>query len=162
MRITAKMFTLGCVFVALLVAAYWLGAAHLNRSILDERSTEDMDVVLVPVIIDSSIPTNSWIRYYDVYASRIPWRNVDSNYLPLHFIPRGHVPHLVIRPALSPHYRSDILDFVGVLGDTIKPFCPRQADIDSGKPFIIYLDYISSDLTGQGIDHAEIKLDKFD
>ena len=162
MRVTPKLFMLGCVFVALFVASYWLGSSRINRSILDKRPSEDMDVVLVPVIIDSSIPTNSWIRYYDVYASRIPWRNVDSNYLPLHFIPRGHVPHLVIRQSIRPHYRSDILDFVGVLGDTIKPFCPRQADIDSGKPFIIYLDYIRSDLTGQGIDQAEIKLDTYD
>ena len=136
-----------------------MGASRINRSILDKRPSEDIDVVLVPVSIDSSVPTNSWVRHYDVYASRIPWRNVDSNYLPLHFIPHDHVPHIAIRHSGSLVYRSDYLDFVGVLRDTVKPFCPEQADIDSGKPFVIYLDYISSDLTGEGIDHAEIRLE---
>jgi hypothetical protein len=55
--------------------------------------------------------------------------------------------------------RKDYLEFEGVPGEgTIKPFCPMQADMDSGLPFVLYLDYISNDLTGTEIDHARIRL----
>ena len=138
-----------------------LGSSRVNCSILDKRPSEDMACRPCPAIIDSSMPANSWIRYYDVYASRIPWRNVDSNYLPLHFILRDHVPHHVLRRSIRTHYRSDILDFVGALWDTVEPFCPRQADIDSGN--LHYLFGLHQDnLTGQGMDQPEIKLDTYD
>ena len=101
--------------------------------------------------IDSQIPAEHWIRHYDVYASRIPWSNADSNYLPLHFIPRGPKPQKTLG-------REDYLQFTGVGGNTIKPFCPKQISIDSGLPFITYLDYISSDVTAKTLEHPEIHL----
>ena len=102
--------------------------------------------------LDSLVPADHWIGHCDVYVSRIPWRNKDSNYLPLHFIPRGKPPHIEIS-------RKDYLEFEGVLGEgTVKPFCPVQAEMDSAQPFVIYLDYISNDLTGTEIDHARIRL----
>lgn len=66
--------------------------------------------------------------------------------------PRGKPPHIEIS-------RKDYLEFEGVLGEgTVKPFCPVQAEMDSAQPFVIYLDYISNDLTGTEIDHARIRL----
>jgi hypothetical protein len=126
-------------------------ACHLNRSTFAKRPSEDIDVVLTSVSIDPQIPQDHWIRQYDVFASRIPWSNSNSNYLPLHFIPRGAHSHRTLD-------REDYLEFSGVLGDTIKPFCPTQSSFDSGLPFVIYLDYISSDLTGKAPVHAEIHL----
>lgn len=151
MRIPLKSFLLVGALAALLAISYQAGSLRANRSFLVKRPAEDLDVVLVPVPLDSRIPANHWIRHYDVYVSRIPWRNEDSNYLPLHFVPRGNLPHIEIS-------RADYLEFEGVLVNTTKPFCPVQADMDSAQPFVIYLDYIDHDLTGTGIDHARIRL----
>lgn len=148
MRITLKSFICVGALAALLAISYWAG--YLNRALLAKRPTRDLDVVLVPVPLDSLIPADHWIRHYDVYVSRIPWRNEDSNYLPLHFVPRSEAPHIAIS-------REYYLEFEGVL-NTTKPFCPVQADVDSAQPFVIYLDYIDHDLTGTGIDHARIRL----
>jgi hypothetical protein len=126
-----------------------LQACHLNRSLFTKRPTEDIDVIQARVSVDADIPQDHWIRSYDVYVSQIPWRNADSNYLSLQFIPRG--------PRLSKRLgRQDYLDFTGVLGASIKPFCPSQSSIDSGLPFVIYLDYLSADVTGKTLDRAEI------
>ena len=152
MRIRLKPFLLGGALVTLLVLSHGAGSSRINRSLLVKRPTTDHHVVLVPLPVDSLVPADHWIRHYDVYVSRIPWRNEDSNYLPLHFIPRGKLPHIEI-------CRDDGLEFEGVLGEgTVKPFCPVQADMDSGLPFVLYLDYISNDLTGTGMDHARIRL----
>ncbi len=151
MRISLKPFLFGAVLGALLLLSFGAGSLRINRSLLVKRPTTDLHVVLVPVPVDSLVPVEHWIRHYDVYVSRIPWRNEDSNYLPLHFIPRGKPPHIEIS-------REDYLEFEGVLGEGTKPFCPIQADMDSGHPFVLYLDYISNDLTGTGIDHARIRL----
>lgn len=149
MRITLKSLLVVGAFAALLYVSYQAGSLRINRSLLAKRPTMDLNVVLVPVPLDSLIPADHWIRHYDVYVSRIPWRNVDSNYLPLHFIPRGKPPHIEIS-------RKDYLELEGMLG--VKPFCPVQADMDSAQPFVIYLDYIRNDLTGKEIDHARIRL----
>ena len=152
MRITLKSFLFVGAFAALLAISYWAGSLRINRALLAKRPTRDLDVVLVPVPLDSLISADHWIRHYDVYVSRIPWRNEDSNYLPLHFIPRGKPPHIVIS-------REDFLELEIVSGEgTVKPFCPVQADMDSAQPFVIYLDYIDGDFTDIGIDHARICL----
>ena len=137
------------IVVALVFWSYQLGSSRVNRSLFAKRPTEDLDVTLSPVTIDARIPQESWVRSYDVYVSRIPWSNADSNYLPLHFVPRDSRRSRLV---------ADYLDLYGVWKDTIKPFCPSQKDIDSGRPFVVYLDFISSDLTGVApIEHAEIR-----
>lgn len=152
MRISLKPFLSGTVLGALLLLSFGGGSLRINRSLLVKRPTTDLHVVLVPVPVDSLVPADHWIRHYDAYVSRIPWRNEDSNYLPLHFIPRGKPPHIELS-------RNDSLEFEGALSQrTAKPFCPTQADMDSALPFVLYLDYISSDLTGTGVDHARIRL----
>jgi hypothetical protein len=149
MRMTAKQFIIGSVFV-FLVFAFWVESTRISHSVHNIRPAKDIDVVLIPVSLNQRIPSNHWIRHYDVYESFLPWRDSDSNYLALHFFPHDAVPRPTIR-------REDSLEFVGAPGGTSKAFCPNQADIDSGRPFVIYLDYIGFDVTSQGIGHAEIR-----
>jgi hypothetical protein len=134
------------VFAVLAVAVQ---GCHPNRSAFKKRSSEDIDVVLTRVAVGADIPSDHWIRSYDVYVSRVPWRNADSNYLPLQFIPRATKPS-------RPLGRDDYLEFTGAEADSIKPFLPTQSSIDSGLPFIIYLDYISADVTGKILEHPAI------
>jgi len=61
--------------------------------------------------------------------------------------------------AQSPKRRSgaeDHLEFTGALGGSIKPFCPTQASIDPGHPYIISLDGMIFELIGRAIDCAAI------
>jgi hypothetical protein len=110
---------------------------------------EDKDVVLAPVSIESNVPTNNWIRHYDVYVSNIPWRKWNPRYLPLLFLPHDSTFHKKMD-------REDYMELTGIPGDMAGTFCPTQGDIDSGRPFIIYLDY----LTGprMDIENVEIRL----
>jgi hypothetical protein len=119
-----------------------------------KRPAEDKNVVLAPVSIESSVPTNSWIKHYDVYVSNIPWRKWNPRYVPLLFLPRDSAFHKRVD-------RQDFMWFVGAFGSTnmVKPFCPTQGDIDSGRPFIVYLDYdIGPRVTDKDIERVEIRL----
>ena len=138
-------------FIEWFVPAVTLAGVLIILSL--KRPGEDKHAVLAPVSIESSVPTDHWIRHYDVYVSNIPWRKWNPRYLPLLFLPHDSTFHKKMD-------REDYLELAGVFGDTSrKPFCPTQADIDSGRPFIVYLDYLTGPrVTDKDIEHVEIRL----
>jgi hypothetical protein len=136
------------------LAAVFFGPSTQSLASLGKRPAEDFDVPLVHVALDAGVSTDSWIRHYDVYVSRIPPSSTDSSHLPLYFFPRGARFEKKIG-------RTDYLVFAGVLGDSEKPFCPSQASIDSGGPFVIFLDFIHADLSGESLDHPLIRNDTY-
>jgi len=145
----------GLILFILLVAAS-LVSFHLGSTSRINRNWgvigvpgEDRIAALQKVIIKDTVPQDHWTRRFDIYIGQIPWRNIDSNYLPLYFFPKdsGTVPF-------------DPLRYVHLAnGDVCKPFNATEEVLASHKPFVIYLDYNARDMTAKSISMKDAVID---
>jgi hypothetical protein len=120
-----------------------------------DRPAQDLDVAMVPVAISRDVATDSWIRHYRVFVAPIPKSISGSSFLALYFFPlaAGNSSKIVVA--------GELLEFTGVLGNSIKPFGPSQASVDSGGPFVVYLDYVGADLAGSTVQKPTIHIHDF-
>jgi hypothetical protein len=137
--------------VAVALVSFHLGStSRINRNWgVTDVPGQDIITTLQKVTLKDTVPQDHWTRHFDIYIGQIPWRNIDSNYLPLYFFPKD-----------SATVPFDPLRYVHLANvDECKPFNATEEMLASHKPFVIYLDYISQDMTAKSASMKDAVID---